>query len=338
MLKNAIPLTKFGISTMKLNTPTLATALSFSVLALLPSAGRAQNFVFPSFTNSIGLQVNGNAAVNQTGQDGTSKVLRLTNATVDQAGSAFSLNTVQLGSNASFSTAFSFQMWDGGGISDGTSNPLGADGIVFVLNTVSNTVGSLGQGVGYQDITHSVGIKFDTWDDSTANNFPQDNDPNGNFVAIYNDGSTHRYDSGNPSDPNNNSATDAMGFYSPSDSMKNGDTWYAWIDYNGTTDELDVRLSETDVRPTNPDLSETIDLSGSSILGSAPNVYAGFTSGTGGAWDNNDILNWQFNDTYNPITTIGNVPDQGPNMGLMAAVLLGLCGLAAYGKRRALVA
>jgi hypothetical protein len=196
----------------------------------------------------------------------------------------------------------------------------------------------LGQGVGYQGINHSVGIKFDTWDDSTANGFPQDNDPNGNFVAIYNDGSTHLYDSGNPSDPNNNAAKDAMGSYTPADLMKNGDTWYAWIDYNGTTDELDVRLSETDVRPTSADLTETLDLGNSSILGSAPNVYAGFTSGTGGAYDNNDILNWQFNDTYNPITTVGNVPDHGPSLGLMAAVLLGLCAVAACGKRRALAA
>jgi hypothetical protein len=323
---------------MKFSTSNLATALSVSVLALLPAVGQAQDFVFPSFTSNLGLQVNGNAATNATGQDGTSKVLRLTPAEGDQAGSAFSLNTVQLGSNASFSTAFSFQMWGGSGISDGTGNTAGADGIVFVLNTVSNTVGSLGQGVGYQDISNSVGIKFDTWRDGTSNGFPQDNDPNGNFVAIYNDGSTHLYDSGNPSDPNNNAATDAMGYYTPSDLMKDGDTWYAWIDYNGTTDELDVRLSETDVRPTDPDLSETLDLSSSSILGSAPNVYAGFTSGTGGADDNNDILNWQFNDTYNPITVVGTVPDHGPSLGLMAAVLLGLCAVAACGKRRALAA
>jgi hypothetical protein len=323
---------------MKHTTSALAAALSVSVLALLPATGRAQNFVFPSFTSNAGLQVNGNAATDVTGQDGTSKVLRLTPASDDQAGSAFSLNKVQLGSNASFSTAFSFQMWNGGGISDGTGNTPGADGIVFVLNTVSNTVGSLGQGVGYQGISNSVGIKFDTWDDSTANGFPQDNDPNGNFVAIYNDGSTHLYDSSNPSNPYNNAATDAMGSYTPADLMKNGDTWYAWIDYNGTTDELDVRLSETDVRPTLANLSETLDLNGASILGSSPNVYAGFTSGTGSAYDNNDILNWQFNDTYNPITTVGNVPDQGPSLGMMAAVLLGLCSMAACAKRRGFAA
>jgi hypothetical protein len=304
----------------------LPIALAISALAVLPNAARAQNFDFPNFSSSAGLKLNGVAQAPATGQDGTSSVLRLTHAVTNQAGSAFSLTPVQLGSNASFSTAFSFQMWDGGGISDGTANPPGADGIVFVLNTGSNSVGSTGQGVGYQNIPNSVGIKFDTWDDSIANGFPQDNDPNGNFVAIYTDGSTHLVTAGSP----RISPGDATSFYSPVDSMKNGATWFSWVDYNGTTDELDVRLSETDVRPSAANLSEIIDLNDPSILGNAPDVFAGFTSGTGGAFDNSDILNWQFNDTFNPI---GAVPDQGPGLALVAAVLLGVCALASRGMR-----
>jgi MYXO-CTERM domain-containing protein len=190
-------------------------------------------------------------------------------------------------------------MWDGGGIGDGTSNPLGADGIVFVLNTGSNLVGSLGQGVGYQGIAHSVGIKFDTWDDSTAGGFPQDNDPNGNFVGIYTDGSTQF----------GNAPGDASTVFSPSDSMKNGATWFAWVDYIGNTDDLQVRLSETDVRPTSANLDETID-----------------------------ILNWQFNDSFNPITVVGSVPDQGPGLTVLAVVMLGVCGFAARRTRRQLQA
>jgi hypothetical protein len=299
--------------------------LAFSALAFLTATSHAQSFTFPSFTSNNGLQVNGNASTDQTGKDGTSKVLRLTPAQGDQAGSAFSLNTVHLGSNASFSTAFSFQMWDGGGISDGTSNPLGADGIVFVLNTGSNLVGSLGQGVGYQGIANSVGIKFDTWQDASPT-FPQDNDPNGNFVGIYTDGSTQF----------GNAPGDASTVFSPGDSMKNGAVWFAWVDYNGNTDDLQVRLSETDVRPASASLDETIDLNDPSILGSSPAVFAGFTSGTGGAWDNNDILNWQFNDTFNPITVVGSVPDQGPGLTVLAVVMLGVCGFAARKTRRSL--
>jgi len=304
--------------------------LTTSIAAvILPLAANAQSFSYSSFSSAAlaanPLQINADAAAPVTGAEGT-PVLRLTPAQEDQAGSAFSLNTIQLGGNASFSTAFAFQMTDGGGIPDGTGNTPGADGIVFVLNTVANNVGGLGQGVGYQGIANSVGIKFDTWMDA-AGSFPQDSDPNGNFVAVYTDGSTETagYTPYSPGDLSANQ------YYTPSTIMKNGDIWYAWIDYNGTTDELDVRLSDgVDVRPANPDLSETIDLNASSILGSSPDVYAGFTSGTGGAYDNNDVLNWQFNDTYEPI----GVPDGGPGAVLEAATLCGVCVLSARIFRR----
>jgi hypothetical protein len=207
-------------------------------------------------------------------------------------------------------------MTGGGGISDGTANPLGADGIVFVLNTVANNVGTSGQGVGYQGIANSIGIKFDTWQDGAAS-FPQDSDPNGNFVAVYKNGSTQTagYTAYVPGD------TSTSQYYTPSTVMKNGDIWYTWIDYNGTTGELDIRLSDgVDIRPTDPQLSEIIDLD--SYLGASPDVYAGFTSGTGSAYDNNDVLSWQFNDTYSPI---GVVPDGGPGVVLEALTLIGVC-------------
>ncbi len=308
-------------------------ALSAASLSLVAAVSvSAQSFTYSNFSSAAlaanPLQINGDAAAPVF--NGSTDVLRLTPAEDDQAGSAFSLNTVQLGDNASFSTAFSFQMTNGGGISDGTSNPLGADGIVFVLNTVANNVGALGQGVGYQGVANSVGIKFDTWDDS-AGSFPTDNDPNGNFVAIYTDGSTHLHASSGPNTAYNTPG-DATSYYTPSTSMKDGDIWYAWIDYNGATDELDVSLSDgVDVRPATPQLSETIDLNSASILGSSPEVYAGFTSGTGGAYDDNDILSWGFNDTYAPISTVGStVPDGGMSIALLGGAL---AGLAAFRRR-----
>ena len=277
---------------------------------IAPSVAFAQSFSYPDFTNTSQLQINGSASVIN---NGTSNVLRLTPASPDQAGSAFSLNTVALGSSASFSTDFRFQLTNGGGISDGTTNPLGADGIVFVLNTVSNSVGTLGQGVGYQGVPNSVGIKFDTWQDGVAG-FPQDSDPNGNFVAIYTNGSTQ---------------TAGLDTYSPVNSMKNGDIWHAWIDYNGSSNLLEVRLADgSDVRPDTAQLSETINLSDAGILGSSPNVFAGFTSGTGGAYDNHDILSWDFNNSYQPIgAPTNNVPDATSTLGILAASLAVLAGL-----------
>jgi len=76
-------------------------------------------------------------------------------------------------------------------------------------------------------------------------------------------------------------------------------------------------------------LSEVIDLNDPTILGSAPAVYAGFTSGTGGAWDNHDVLSWQFNDTYQPISTVGQAPDAASTLALLG---LSLGGLVAVGR------
>jgi hypothetical protein len=39
-----------------------------------------------------------------------------------------------------------------------------------------------------------------------------------------------------------------------------------------------------------------------SVLGST-NAYVGFTSGTGSAYGNHDVLSWEFRDDYQPITT-----------------------------------
>jgi Legume lectin domain len=229
-------------------------------------------------------------------------VLRLTPSSPNQAGSAFNLNAIQLGNSVSFSTAFAFQLTAGGGsLSDGNQPPAppGADGIVFVLNITTNNVGALGQGFGYQGIPNPIGIKFDTWQDGVANGFPQDIDPTGNFVAVYTNGGTQTagylpYSPGNPGT--------TPQYYAPTTFMKNGDVWFAWIDYDGSTHRLDVRLSDgVNVRPSNPQLSQTIDLGNASILGSSPQVFAGFTSATGAQYNNQDILFWQFDTSYNPI-------------------------------------
>ena len=265
---------------------------------------RALAFNYPDFSpawlTAVPLQLNGNAAAPVTGHEGAA-VLRLTTAATSQQGSAFSLDPIQLGTNASFSTAFAFQLANGGGsLNDGNQppEPPGADGIVFVLTTSGNTVGAIGQGVGYQGIANSVGIKFDTWQDGAGNGFPQDSDPNGNFVAVYTGGTTQTagYVPYSPANPGTTPQ-----YYTPATYMKNGEVWRAWIDYDGTTGVLEVRLADgTDARPVNPQLSQTIYLTNSTALGASPKVYAGFTSATGGQYQDQDILKWQFFDHFNP--------------------------------------
>ncbi len=74
-----------------------------------------------------------------------------------------------------------------------------------------------------------------------------------------------------------------------SGALNDGLIWYVWIDYDGPTQTLEVRLWPIAVRPAAPTLTVELDLL--SVLGSS-NVFAGFTAGTGGAWNDHDIRTW----------------------------------------------
>lgn len=77
-------------------------ALTFGVSAHAFAATISYN----NFSSTAGLQLNGNAAA---ATDGNSRsVLSVTPSLGGQSGSAFSTSAVNLGSNVSFSTKFSF--------------------------------------------------------------------------------------------------------------------------------------------------------------------------------------------------------------------------------------
>jgi hypothetical protein len=73
-------------------------------------------------------------------------------------------------------------------------------------------------------------------------------------------------------------------------------------------------------------LSYTVDLV--QELG-AIDAFVGFTSGTGFAGADHDIVAWQFNSKFNPISTIG-VPEPGT----LAVIGFGLLGMG-IARRRA---
>ena len=258
----------------------------------------ATSLNYADFSDVSGLQLNGNAA-QATTSDG--QVLRLTPSAPGQSGSAFSLNSIALNSGYSFSTFFSFRLSNPGGIGD--EDGQGADGIVFTVQTVSNTSGGTGGGIGYQGIPNSLGIEFDTFNNGSALN-----DPNGNHIGI---------------DTGGNIASIATQTYPTR--MNDGNVHYAWVDYNGSTGELDVRLADTLSRPISANLSYNLDLG--AILGSA-NAFVGFTAGTGAGYNDQDILSWQFNDRFDPIG--GTVPDAGFTFPMLAS---GLGGLLLLGRR-----
>ena len=257
--------------------------------ALLASPSWAAAISFPDFSSIAGLQLNGNAA-----QAGTA--LRVTPSAPGQSGSVFSTSVVNLGANASFSTFFQFQITNNGGIGDGDG--IGADGLVFAVQTVSNTAGGPGGGIGYSGLANSVGIEFDTYDNGAGVG-----DPNGNHVGI---------------DLSGNIASVAT--QTEPTRFNNGAIWNVWVDYNGVTNLLEVRWGTSALRPVAAGLSNVGNLA--AILGSS-SVFAGFTSGTGSGFGNHDILSWEFRDTFDPVT--GSVPEPSTAvLGGLALVLLGL--------------
>jgi hypothetical protein len=201
-----------------------------------------------------------------------------------QAGSAFSTTPI----NASnFSTVFEFRLTDPGGCCDAFGQ-FGADGLVFVVQNVSASIGGAGGGMGYAGVSPSVGVEFDTWYNSEVS------DINSNHVGV----------------DLNGSVTSAVST-AILPNFDNGGLWTAWIDYNGTL--LDVRVTNTGVRPLLPTLSYAVNIP--TVL-SSTTAYVGFTAGTGFAFANHDVLSWQYSDTFQedgvPVPTA--VPEPGTLM------------------------
>ena len=255
-----------------------ALALSFLLLAAAGAATAQQTVNFPNFCNTSAFTLNGSTA---TLNPNAQCVLRLNQGF--GVGSAFLTNTFSLAADASFSTFFSFQIPNPVGIGD--ADGAGADGIVFAVQTVSNTAGGGGGGIGYQGISPSVGVEFDTY-----NNGGQDQN-SGNHIGI---------------DLNGSVASVAL---QPIPGRFNdGNVWFAWVDYNGVTDLLEARVSTTATRPAAANVSTTVDLP--AILGTT-NAFVGFTSGTGAGGGTHEIGSWNLIGTFAPV---GQTPTPGPTV------------------------
>lgn len=252
---------------------------------------------YSDFSDVSGLQINGDAA--QVGD-----VLRLTSALGGQAGSAFATNAIALSADVSFSAFFSFNIFGSGGFGD--SDGLGADGLVFTMQTVSNSAGTGGGGIGFDGLGESLGVEFDTWDNGTPT------DPNGNHVGV-----------------NLNGNMESVATVNEPTRFNNGSDWFAWIDYDGTIDKLSVRYSQTAVKPTLEALTYYVDLT---TIFDSTDVFVGFTSGTGSAYNNHDITSFAFSSDFDEnFASNGTLAVSAPGSFLL--LMLSTLGLIAYRRK-----
>jgi hypothetical protein len=192
--------------------------------------------------------------------------IRLTRAEGNLAGSAMYSKPVWLPRDRSFSAYFTFSMTP----FEAPEKPP-ADGIVFVLHNDSKNIGVNGEGIGYRGILSSVAVEFDTF--HNAENL----DPDPKHVGINLNGEMKSI------------ATAPL----PVD-LSEGSTRHAWIEYDGSTKTLEVRVATSATRPEKALLSHTVDLEGT--LRDSPKV--GFTAGTGALNEEHHIESLYFVGDY----------------------------------------
>ena len=217
------------------------------IIAQAATAGtNPSSFVYNNFAKTKRIRFNG-SATNATTGDGP--VLKLTPASANQAGSAFTSSHLALSPDDGFGTFFMFRLSHPG------NTPAG--GMTFTIQSAgSSSLGGSGSGLGYSGITNSLSVGFGA-----------DNSVSVNLNGVLNTNSVN------------------------TNTVNNGNIWYAWVDYEGVSQDLAVRLAQSPVRPLAPTLTTTVNLP--SIL-RGTNAFVGFTGATGAGWYEQDILAWKF--------------------------------------------
>ncbi len=212
--------------------------------------------LFPNFPAAGNLTLQGNAAV-------VANRLRLTPATNSQTGGAWldSKQAVEHG----FETVFQFQISQLSG--------QGADGFAFVIqNNAFPALGPAGDDLGYGSIANSLAIEFDTFQN------PETLDLDANHIGIHSRGT----------EPNSAEESASLALVTPSIDMSDGAIHTVVIRY--ADGMLRVFLDDLNNQPT---LEIPVELGALLTLDNGT-AWVGFTSSTGGDFENHDILMWSF--------------------------------------------
>lgn len=224
----------------------LISSLLFSIL-----------FISILSAQTIPVQLNG-AAINIGGD-----CYRITPDALTQAGSLWALDSLDL--TEDFLVDFSFYLGD---------NDAGADGIAFLLQPISTSIGTTGGGIGYEGVSPSLGLEFDTWQNIDLN------DPTFDHLALQQNGDLDHLG------PNNLSS----GTVPILDAVTNAEddmyhncqvTWDADSMLYSVYVDCELKLEYTGDIVNN-------------IFGGDPFVFYGFTSATGGASNDHEVCINQF--------------------------------------------
>jgi hypothetical protein len=254
--------------------------------ANLTPAAVGDPFTYADFSSTAGLTLNGTSA--QSGNELTlTTAAQADRGNTFEAGSVFYGTPLAIDAATQFSTSFEFSICNGPSTPSCTSPS--ADGMTFTLQNGSagaSSLGGIGYQLGYGGIANSVAVAFDTYQ------IP------GILVLVNSDiDAPIAYDSGVSFTPGN---------------------YFAWVSYNPSSEVLSVYLNSVDTKPPTPTLTASVNLYSTLVptLSTTPQMFVGFTGGTGEYYADQDVLNWSFSDS-----------DVAPEPGTMGLVVLGLVGL-----------
>ena len=263
--------------------------LAITSLALVSLPASATTFVFNDFRSTSGLTLLGNATT-------SANALRTTGAVENQVGAAWYNTLVNVAGG--FDTYFKFQITNRGGYSPDWSlipGSTGADGFAFVVQGVNTSqIGAYASGLGYFYLPDSLAIEFDTWQ-----NIPSYCEPNGNHIAVQSEGVLpNRPEHCAGSDFNGPYANPNLGIATVGKDMSNGSVYDVHIHY--APGNLAIYLDDF----ATPVLSVSVDLATKLALPQGTQAFIGFTSSTGGAFENHDIVSWSFTNVPEPRTFV----------------------------------
>jgi hypothetical protein len=225
--------------------PALQSSNVATAAYVIQAGGNTINFG-SGFSSTTGLQLNGSAVASNDTR------LQLTDGGLSEAGSVFWNTPINI---QAFTTTFQFQL----------SNAQG-NGFTFTIQNLGPTaLGGNSAGLGYQNITKSVAVKF---------NFYNYNSEGSDSTGVYTNGQP-------PVTPTVDISPSGI-------QLASGDSIQATISYTGLT--LNLKLLDL---VTNKTFTYSQSINIPSIVG-ANTAYVGFTGGTGGLSSSQKLISWMY--------------------------------------------